>query len=297
LNQTVAFAEIIVVDDLSTDDTVEVLQTYGDQITLYSGNKMGVQAARNFGVAQASTEYITLCDSDDLLSPTYVETMCRYLVQQRDIDSVYCNFQTFTDKGRDAPKFDQSPMNWFLGGHVGGYRLAFLRDIPDLYLRTVKFQPLFPTGATFRKSYYQDIGGFDSRMNGIGGEDWEFTLRAILYGKTAVCVEVMSFIRKHAGNDSASAPYMNYGECQILNYALEHHPIPPRYKEAMAASRDKRMVAAFDGYFALGDYAQARKILREMQSKPTAWKFRLKALLLTMPRFMVPPSLLTKVTS
>ena len=58
--------ELIVVDDGSTDNTSEVLTTYGDDIRVLFQSNKGVSAARNRGITEASGKLIAFLDSDDL---------------------------------------------------------------------------------------------------------------------------------------------------------------------------------------------------------------------------------------
>lgn len=66
LKQTHPVNEIIVVDDGSSDQTLQILQTeYGKQVTIIKQSHKGAQAARNAGIIAARGEYIAFLDSDD----------------------------------------------------------------------------------------------------------------------------------------------------------------------------------------------------------------------------------------
>ncbi|MFZ3046748.1 MAG: glycosyltransferase [Desulfatirhabdiaceae bacterium] len=69
LAQTCRSFELIVVDDGSTDDTPEMLKSYGNALQIIRQSNQGVSAARNRGIALSTGRYIALLDSDDLWLP------------------------------------------------------------------------------------------------------------------------------------------------------------------------------------------------------------------------------------
>lgn len=77
LNQTYKNFELIIVDDGSTDNTLEILKKYDDpriRIFLHETNK-GVTAAKNSGFEQIKGEWFGTFDSDDELKPYAIETL------------------------------------------------------------------------------------------------------------------------------------------------------------------------------------------------------------------------------
>jgi len=66
--------EIIAVDDGSTDETHEILESYGSAIEVVTQANAGVSAARNKGFSVAKGDVIVLLDSDDVLLPSCVSS-------------------------------------------------------------------------------------------------------------------------------------------------------------------------------------------------------------------------------
>jgi len=91
--QTVAVDEIIVVDDGSTDETHQVIQSF-DVTYLYQKNA-GAAAARNAGVAAVQGELIAFLDADDLWLPTKIEQQVSLLTNEPTIDMVFGHIEHF----------------------------------------------------------------------------------------------------------------------------------------------------------------------------------------------------------
>ena len=69
LGQTHPSIEVVVVDDGSTDTTLDVLSGYGDSIVVHRQENSGVAAARNAGIAASSGAVVMFVDSDEALLP------------------------------------------------------------------------------------------------------------------------------------------------------------------------------------------------------------------------------------
>lgn len=89
LNQSVSPYEVIVVDDGSTDRSVEVIRSFGEKVRLIEQTNQGPGAARNRGLEVASGEYIQFMDSDDLASLNKFEVQLAAL-QTTGADFAYC---------------------------------------------------------------------------------------------------------------------------------------------------------------------------------------------------------------
>jgi len=80
INQTFQYWEILVIDDGSTDDTREVVDSFKDKrIRYHKQDNCGPSAARNLGVSLSCGKWVAYLDSDNELLPRYLETMLEWL--------------------------------------------------------------------------------------------------------------------------------------------------------------------------------------------------------------------------
>ncbi len=94
LNQTYKDYEIIIVDDGSTDNTIEILEEYRDKADIryfYQENK-GPAAARNLGVKKSTGKYISFLDADDVYVPEKLEEQVDILNNNKKVGLVYSDF-------------------------------------------------------------------------------------------------------------------------------------------------------------------------------------------------------------
>ena len=73
LAQTYQPLEIIVVDDASTDDSIKVIESFGDKVKLIRQENGGVGKARNTGARNAGGDFLAFLDADDIWLPEKIE--------------------------------------------------------------------------------------------------------------------------------------------------------------------------------------------------------------------------------
>lgn len=165
--QTYRDFDVLLVNDASTDATVEIALSYADRIAvrvLDLAQNLGVAGALNAGLAQIEAPYIARIDADDLATPNRLEEQVGYLESHPRIDVCSSAMEIFYDDG--------SRPNEML-----------IKPSEDARIKTalVQYASMSHGASTFRKSFFDDVGGFDVRLD--FAEDYDLWCRGALLGK------------------------------------------------------------------------------------------------------------------
>jgi glycosyltransferase involved in cell wall biosynthesis len=107
--QTLCPHEVIVIDDDSTDDSVEQIRRSGLDVRLISARCRNAAAARNAGIEGATGDWIALLDADDLWYPTHLERAAGVLAGTNDVAyRALCD--DITAEGVYVPQSAQQPI-------------------------------------------------------------------------------------------------------------------------------------------------------------------------------------------
>lgn len=100
LNQTYKDWELIIVDDCSTDNSVQVINSYkDDRIKLFVNEKnLGLQKTVKRGIENASGEWIVFLESDDILKPDNIEKKVRIAQKYKDVNLIFNDCEFFGDE-------------------------------------------------------------------------------------------------------------------------------------------------------------------------------------------------------
>ena len=186
LAQTLPPHEVIVVDDGSTDNSVEVIRSFGSKIKLIQQTNQGPGAARNVGLRLASGDFIQFQDSDDLFSRNKLETQAE-LLEQTGADIAFSPWVKLKTERCKAS----------LENHVLQQRMPPAKlSLPCWWLRgwSTVFQSLL-----FRRSFLKQVGWY--RTDLLTAEDMEFFFRLLTSSpRVAFSAQPLTLYRVHSVN-------------------------------------------------------------------------------------------------
>lgn len=284
LRQTRKPAEVIVVDDGSTDNTQGVVARYRPKVRYLRIENSGVCRARNAGVAAATAPWLAFCDSDDLWHEERLALHLQMLQKAPDVAYGFTNFKIVMDGEWSATtKFDTSPRGyWEL--HRRDLTKDFFIIDESLFERLLVHQPVFVSTLLMTRDFFEAVGKWEESIGRVLSEDLEFHLRCVSRPPIGVLCAPLVGIRKHPDSVSARPFETTLGEIQILRYVLEHHPAAKEHKRAICEQIILRSAIAAEGAFAAGLLDKARELLAAVPRDRRSGRLRVKAAIARLPR-------------
>jgi len=149
--------ELIVVDDGSSDNTPDLLDTYAEQITCIHQKNRGVSAARNTGIRASYGSLIAFLDSDDYWLPD------KLAVQT-----------AFFDANRGAT-ICQAEEIWVRNGLRVNPKKKHAKPSGNIFERSLSLCLVSPSAVMLRRELFDDVGLFDENLPAC--EDYDMWLR------------------------------------------------------------------------------------------------------------------------
>ncbi len=203
LAQTYPAIEIIVVDDGSTDDTPQILDSYGERIRVIRQNNQGVGAARNAGIAAARGEYLAFLDSDDIWKPEKLERDIARFEADPGLGMVHCGAETFDNTGKTLFVSLTGMEGWVA---------------PDLLRLEREVISAPGSGTVVPKRVAEEVGGYDPRLQ--PSEDWDFCYRVATRYRLGFVPEILVRYRLHGNGIHLNIPRMENGMLMALEKAF-----------------------------------------------------------------------------
>lgn len=184
IDQTYLNKEIIVIDDGSTDNSIDLLSKFKEQIELVQTSNRGAAAARNLGISMAKGEFIAFLDSDDWWTLDKISLQIKKMLDD-NCDLVYCSANEITQNGISK-------------------KIVFAQFEGDCYPYFKKFPTkaiiiVGCSGALIRSSIVESVGQFDESFEGAA-EDWDFFRRYCRQARVGFLSVPLLNYRRHIGS-------------------------------------------------------------------------------------------------
>ncbi|MFO7841377.1 MAG: glycosyltransferase family A protein [Fidelibacterota bacterium] len=249
--QKVLPAEILVIDDGSTDNTPEVLDSYLSVIKVLKQDNKGVSSARNRGIYEAAGTWIAFLDSDDEWKAEKLQLQTAYLEKHPEI------------------RILQTEETWIRNGKFVNPPKKYLKKGGNIFKASLENCIVSPSTVICQRSLLMETGGFDESLPVC--EDYDLWLRI------AACCHIPllpeATVIKYGGHKdqlSTRIPAMDRFRVRSLEKILREETLSDEQEAALLAVLLRKLVYLYNGALRRGtdpsEYAGKIKIYRERKS-------------------------------
>jgi len=257
LDQTLTDREVIVVDDASTDGTVEALDRYADdprvRVLAHETNRGG-SAARNTGIEAARGQYVAFLDSDDVFHPEKLARQVDCLASRgASWVAAYCDFE----RVRTGPT---ARLRALVSACLPDRETVGVEGGEELVAESLLLDGFSTGGAStllVRRETLAEMSGFDASFD--RQQDWEFRNRLVRHGKLAFVAETL--VTKHETGTPSGADveasirrYLDTFEADVRALEAQGFDVRGRHRYHVAVS-----------YLLDGDLRRGLDLLRRSQ--------------------------------
>lgn len=226
LKQTFEDFELILVNDGSTDESLEICKKYREtdkRIIVINKENEGSIATRNIGVNASTTSYVMFVDADDWIETKTIEVLFNEAIQN-DLDIAVCNICRVVGNGLIIKRKGHS--RFFTGNKL--YNDSEIkRDLVTAYF----FGHPFPSSLCaklYKRELLIDAGGFLHRIH-FFGDDLFYNLEILLKAKKLKMIDEHLYYYRHGGFTSRFQPY--FFDDMVNGYLIQKEVIDKFYKE------------------------------------------------------------------
>jgi glycosyltransferase involved in cell wall biosynthesis len=200
--QTYRDFETVLVDDRSTDETVELarrcmreLGLAGTVLVREAQQRKGVSTCRNLGLEAARGDWVAFLDSDDLFAPQKLERMAQVIGRESGpARAIYHQSRRFADASGQTLEIVPA------GGVPGSPRWLLDEVLVGNFHATC--------GMVIERALLKEIGGFRGTLHGV--EDWWLAVQVSARTQWLFVQETLAHIRVRATSLMTNAPFEHY---------------------------------------------------------------------------------------
>jgi glycosyltransferase involved in cell wall biosynthesis len=228
LDQTYPLIEVIAVDDGSIDESLEILQGFGNHIQIIAQPNSGVAAARNAGIAKAVGEFIAFLDQDDYWNREKVARQVEKFAASTQVGLVHTGVSYFDATIRNfvSPENPSSRPEQMVG---------------DCYELLLMGNPLCNSSVIVRRKFINMVGPCNLKIRGNTVQDYDLWLRLARVSQFDYVNEPLTVFRLHEDQGHRDRRAML---CEELKLLLRH-----RAADEWRSHSDRRLRLAgiYDG--------------------------------------------------
>tara|TARA_B100000315_G_C14508419_1_gene555787 strand:- start:210 stop:1205 length:996 start_codon:yes stop_codon:yes gene_type:complete len=201
INQTYSEFEIIIIDDASNDNSIDIISKFKNEriILRQNDSNLGQAESENIGLRMAKGTYIARMDQDDLMMPDRLEKQVQFLDSHPDIAAVGSQYYCIDSSGNLIKK-----LRWPVGIEA------------NLFYIISGNVPIGDPGVLYRKDVILNLGGYSTKY--IPSEDYDLWLRMYLNGYR--CDNIADFLTKYRIHSSQVSVVNNKKQIENHNLAF-----------------------------------------------------------------------------
>ncbi|PKO55752.1 MAG: family 2 glycosyl transferase [Betaproteobacteria bacterium HGW-Betaproteobacteria-21] len=276
LAQNYPAIEIIVVDDGSSDDGADYVETHFPEVRLFRKENGGAATARNIGLREARGSYIAFLDADDVWLPGKIAAQMSYFEAHPEVSMLCTGFSHWLS---DAEGLFSDPLKAIEGAGSVDSGVIDAELSGWIYHKLLLGNFVWTTTVMMRKGLVDKIGLFDETLR--LGQDYDYFLRASRETEIHFLARVFALYRQHPGSAIARGADFNYA-AHVIKRAVSRWGLASPNGDALdaAALRDRLHKIHFScgyGHYKRGNAAAAHGEFRmSLKQRPThlkSWVF------------------------
>ncbi len=257
LAQTMQDHEVVVIDDGSTDDGAQVVESFSDKrVHLIRQANAGVSVARNRGIETANAGLIAFLDADDYWKPDHLRTIKRLHDHYPDAGLYATAYEVTTPDGMVfVPRFNGMPKAPWEG------------IITDYFKAALGNPPLSTSATVVKKTVFETVGVFSSGV--ARGEDTDMWARIAFDYPLAFSTSLSAMYCCNADNRACSIPNTERDPVilRTMREALLNRNMPEEKRHYMEEYMYLEMLTSARVFAEIDDLSTARSILKECKTK------------------------------
>jgi len=210
LRQTLPAAEVIVVDDGSTDDTGERLKSFGARVRYVRQENGGISVARNTGIKLSRGDWIALLDSDDIWHPQKLERQWSVLQRRPDVGAISVDFRWFWNPLDIAVELERKYSGEARVESISQWKFVFGYHFSG------------GSGALINRACFDRVGLFDETLR--AAEDLEMWVRLTNRYRLLRIRDPLVYMRVHANSLSTQSVVMEKNHRDAIETLFANQP-------------------------------------------------------------------------